>query len=128
MKRLSHSLVVALIVGAGVAALASARSPIGSSSHRSLPATASVVRSCRPRYFGLFDFRRGQEYLSDLSVRNMTCAQAIHALHHAYLVGWPPTIRAGGFGCYILQGGEGGATDRCVHNRPYRAFRVTIAT
>jgi hypothetical protein len=33
-----------------------------------------------------------------------------------------------GFQCHILTGGGGGATDRCVHNRPYKAFRVSIAT
>jgi hypothetical protein len=108
---------------------AAAPSPsVSSSAHRPLSA-ASAVRSCRPRYFGLFDFRNGrQEYVFDLSVRNMTCGSAIRALHNAVLVGWPPNLRTGGFGCYILSGGGGGATDRCVHNRPYKAFRVSIAT
>lgn len=69
------------------------RRPIVSSSQRTPLATASVVRSCRPRYFGLFDFRKGQEYVFDLSVRNMTCREAIHALHNADLVGWPPNLR-----------------------------------
>jgi hypothetical protein len=94
-----------------------------------LVATASAVRSCRPRYFGLFNFRKHrQEYVSNLSVRNMTCKAAIRSLHDATLVGWPPNIRTRGFRCHILNGGGGGATDRCVHDRPYKAFRVSIGT
>lgn len=102
--------------------------PLVSSSPRSL-ATATAVRSCHPRSFGLFNFRHGrQEYVVDLSVRNMTCSSAIRALHRATLIGWPPNLRTRGFTCHILSGGGGGATDRCVHNRPYRAFRVSIGT
>ncbi len=102
--------------------------PIVSSSPRSVLATASAVRSCRPRYFGMFNFRNGQEYVIDLSVRNMTCGTAIRALHNATLIGWPPNLRTRGFHCRILSGGGGGATDRCVHQRPYKAFRVSIGT
>jgi hypothetical protein len=105
------------------------RSPIVSSRPDSLLATVSAVRSCRPRYFGLFNFRNGrQEYVSNLSVRNMTCSSAIRALHHATLIGWPPNLRTSGFTCHILSGGAGGATDRCVHNLPYKVLRVSIAT
>jgi hypothetical protein len=109
-------------------ASAMGRRPVVSPSQRTPLATASAVRSCRPRYFGLFDFRKGQEYVFDLSVRNMTCSEAIHALHNADLVGWPPNLRTRGFECHILTGGGGGGTDRCVHNRPYKAFRVSIGT
>lgn len=91
-------------------------------------ATAGAsVRSC-PIHAGLFNFRNDQEYIGDLTVRNMTCRQAIRALHSAYLVGWPPKLRTGGFHCRVLEGGGGGAIDRCVHNRPYKAFRVSIGT
>jgi hypothetical protein len=106
-----------------------AHGPIAASRPHSLLATVSAVRSCRPRYFGLFNFRNGrQEYVFDLSVRNMTCSSAIHALHNATLIGWPPNLRTSGFKCHILSGGGGGATDRCVHNRPYQALRVSIGT
>jgi hypothetical protein len=121
-----------LHVGSGLttpsAASSMGRRPVVSSSQRTPLASASAVRTCRPRYFGLFDFRKGQEYVVDLSVRNMTCREAIQALHNADLVGWPPNLRTRGFKCQILTGGGGGATDRCVHNRPYKAFRVSIGT
>ena len=85
------------------------------------------MRSCPP-HSGLFDFRNGQEYVADLSVRNMTCREAVHALHDAHLIGWPPNLHTPGFHCHIVEGGGGGATDRCVQRRTHKAFRVSIGT
>ena len=112
MRRLELPIVAAVTASAilGLAAAAGAR-----------------VRSC-PLHTGLFNFRNGQEYVSDLSVRNMSCHQAVHALHNAHLIGWPPNPRAGRFRCHIIQGGYAGATIRCVHHHPYRVFRVSIST
>ena len=90
-------------------------------------AAGARVRLCPP-HSGLFDFRNGQEYVADLSVRNMTCRQAVHAIHDAQLIGWPPNLHTPGFHCYIVEGGGGGATDRCVHRRTHKAFRVSIGT
>lgn len=128
----TSGLAVGILVLTTAVASSSARStrrPIGAYGPRSTLATVSSVRSCRPRYFGLFNFRGGrQEYVVDLSVRNMTCRSAIRALHKARLVGWPPNLRTSGFHCHIVSGGGGGATDRCIHSRPYKAFRVSIGT
>ena len=121
--------ILAVTTGVAPSSARSAHTPVASSGPGSPLATVSSVQSCRPRSFGLFNFRDGrQEYVVDLSVRNMTCRSAIGALHNARLVGWPPNLRTSGFHCYIVSGGEGGATDRCVHSRPYRAFRVSIGT
>jgi hypothetical protein len=98
------------------------------------PATASAsVQSCHWNTGGsLFTFRpvggnRYQAYLSDLSVRNMTCGDAIRALHAAEaLPGWPMRLRTPGFACYVFTWGGGESVDRCV--RGDEAFRITLGT
>lgn len=89
---------------------------------------AAGVRTCPP-HTGLFNFQnRRQEYIADLTVRNMTCHQAIHALHNAYIIGWPPNLSIASFNCHMITGGEGGATDRCARTGTNRRFRVSIGT
>lgn len=92
-------------------------------------ATASAsIRSCATPH-GLFNFGNDhQEYLADLSARNMTCRQALADLHRAAILGWPPKLRLRHFSCAVLNAGGGGATVRCVRRHPYEAFRVTIGT
>ena len=92
------------------------------------PAASANVRSC-PTPHGLFSFAGGhQEYLADLSARNLSCRQALADLHRATIVGWPPNLRLRRFSCTILEGGGGGATVRCVRHHPSKAIRVSIGT
>ena len=115
MKRL-------MFITAMVAAIAASLSLMPS-------AAASMHAGCQtPTYPHVFHFRNGSDFVTDLRVDNMTCRQAIKALHNADMLGWPPRLRTTGFHCRMLSGGEGGATDRCVHSRPYKAFRITIYT
>lgn len=115
MRKLAHTVVAVVAVVAATTSLSLAS------------AAGARVRSCPP-HSSTFDFRNGQEYVADLSVRNITCREAVHALHDAYLIGWSPNLHTPGFHCYIVEGGGGGATDGCVHRLTHKAFRVSIGT
>jgi hypothetical protein len=98
---------------------------VGAASLTLAGAAGARVRSCHP-HGGRFDFRNGQEYAANLSVRNITCRQAVHALHTARLTGWPPNLHTPSFHCYIVEGG-GGATDGCVPAAPTKPFASASA-
>ena len=70
--------------------------------------------------------------IGDVSVRNMRCRDALHAINVSRLLR-NGNIRTPHFGCrklrtYSSRGTVLGAVIRCVHSSPYRAFRFSWAT
>jgi hypothetical protein len=70
--------------------------------------------------------------IGNLSVRNMRCRDALHAINVSRLLR-SGDIRTPHFGCrklrtYSSGGTILGAIIRCVHSSPYRAFRFSWAT
>jgi hypothetical protein len=72
------------------------------------------------------------ELVGNLSVRNMSCSEALHAIDIATLLR-SGNVRTPHFGCYTLKvwtlsGTHLGAEVRCVHQSPYKAFRFNWFT
>jgi len=96
-------------------------------------ATRASAYGC-PRVQGLDprnEYSPGFTGVSQVSVRNMTCANADAAIRHGYL-GFnssrpiPYNLQTPGYTCNPLSGGTGGATIQCV--RGQTAFRFTYGT
>jgi hypothetical protein len=85
------------------------------------------VYTCRPYHMGLFNFRNNQEWVWNLSVRNMSCVSAKVAMFDGPLLSnW--RFRTAGYRCYdVARDPHGlGAIVRCV--RGSTAFRFTTMT
>jgi len=76
--------------------------------------------------------RNHPELIGNLSVRNMSCQEALHAIDISVLL---PNgdIRTPRFGCHILKtyrsfGTVLGAEIHCTHRKPSKAFRFSWGT
>jgi hypothetical protein len=74
-----------------------------------------------------FRFKNGSEYIENLVVHHMTCGQAIHDLHDAYLES-NYRIRTAHFNCRSLSHSMAGGRDRCARVHSSKTFSVTIYT
>lgn len=98
-----------------------------------IPATASAsVHDCNVPSSMAGGEDGLNELVGNLSVRNMACSEALHAIDIGTLLR-SGNVRTPHFGCYTLKvwtssGTHTGAEVRCVHQSPYKAFRFLWAT
>jgi hypothetical protein len=76
--------------------------------------------------------RNHPELIGNLSVRNMSCQEALHAIDISLLLP-NGNIRTPHFGCHMLKtfrslGTVLGADIRCAHRRPSKVFRFSWGT